>query len=364
LIGWFFLIPSILIGFIRSKAWVISILLLFGASAIVQTPFLRSVELGSITIYPSDVIIVIGLIAIIFKIKHHKIKISITSLIYLSIVFVYVLISFQKDVPMSNIWNVCRVMVYPPLIGILLVAHNLNKIEIVKSSIIRIGLLSSLLNIFIFIMSYVGFPTEPWGTYGTVYGIYFIRNTSQALILTAFMLFIYTKNIWNGVRYITVFFIFIMGITVQFARNSFVAIILSVLLTFIVKIIEGSNRIQIVKGIGKFITSSILIIFLFLSIPIQFQTVILDRFDSMSAIAGDYSEDLSFNWRVIEASYAIESWRESPLIGIGAGADYRPSLGSIERASLHSEGVLTNYIHNAYLWILVDFGLLGLLLLS
>jgi len=58
--------------------------------------------------------------------------------------------------------------------------------------------------------------------------------------------------------------------------------------------------------------------------------------------------------RIIENGYAIESIKNSPLLGIGLRNDYRPNL-------FGPDDDLEYYVHNVYLWIMTDMGIPGLL---
>ena len=67
-------------------------------------------------------------------------------------------------------------------------------------------------------------------------------------------------------------------------------------------------------------------------------------------------EDSSTQWRLIENEYAIPKFLENPILGIGPGSEYRRPLD--QRGP---EDSITHFIHNAYLWLLVDVGLVGFL---
>jgi len=60
----------------------------------------------------------------------------------------------------------------------------------------------------------------------------------------------------------------------------------------------------------------------------------------------------SWQWRLMENQHAWQKIQQYPLLGIGPGNDYRPRvrLGGDET---------TGYMHNTYLFILMDFGLMG-----
>jgi O-antigen ligase len=66
-----------------------------------------------------------------------------------------------------------------------------------------------------------------------------------------------------------------------------------------------------------------------------------------------YKSD-SLEWRRVENKYALQQIVKHPFLGIGLGKDYRPQIfGSYDTS--------TGYIHNGYLGILLDVGLIGLL---
>lgn len=72
-------------------------------------------------------------------------------------------------------------------------------------------------------------------------------------------------------------------------------------------------------------------------------------------------KDESTQWRVMETRYAIQSISKHPLLGIGLGNFYRPEMFGNESQYFPDKpnyGVRW-YIHNAYLWVLIDAGLIG-----
>jgi O-antigen ligase len=73
------------------------------------------------------------------------------------------------------------------------------------------------------------------------------------------------------------------------------------------------------------------------------------RFDSL--FAGDeLVYDSSTQGRLRENEFAIAKIKEYPILGIGPMADYYTAVYKN-----------TYFVHNAYLWILVDFGIVGFL---
>ncbi len=78
-----------------------------------------------------------------------------------------------------------------------------------------------------------------------------------------------------------------------------------------------------------------------------------NRFNSLFA-GSDLVNDSSTQWRLMENEYAIPVILENPVLGLGPHAEYRPA---VRKPADH----LTHYVHNGYLWILVDFGIMGFL---
>jgi O-antigen ligase len=78
-------------------------------------------------------------------------------------------------------------------------------------------------------------------------------------------------------------------------------------------------------------------------------SAVSDRFSSL--FSGSRLDD-SMEWRKIENEYALPQIAKHPLIGIGLGNHYRPQF-------FYSGDTLTSYIHNGYLWLLLNVGLMG-----
>jgi O-antigen ligase len=74
-----------------------------------------------------------------------------------------------------------------------------------------------------------------------------------------------------------------------------------------------------------------------------------------SLFAGDELEyDSSTQWRLRENSLAIPKIQEHPILGLGPGSEWR-------RPMIEGGDYLTHYIHNAYLYLLLDLGIVGFL---
>jgi O-antigen ligase len=76
----------------------------------------------------------------------------------------------------------------------------------------------------------------------------------------------------------------------------------------------------------------------------------------LTLLAGnDLIESGSLSDRRLENRYAMEQIRMHPVSGIGLGNDYRPPMYG-------PEDTITYYVHNAYLWLIMDMGIPGFIL--
>jgi O-antigen ligase len=67
-------------------------------------------------------------------------------------------------------------------------------------------------------------------------------------------------------------------------------------------------------------------------------------------------------WRKIENGYALPTIASHPLIGLGMGFTYRPWDPRLDQPSPNGSGYdFRKHIHNGYLWVLLQSGLLGYL---
>lgn len=72
--------------------------------------------------------------------------------------------------------------------------------------------------------------------------------------------------------------------------------------------------------------------------------------------------DTSTQMRVMEITHAVQSIAQHPLLGIGLGNLYRPAIAGDRYYNPEYPGFgLRWYIHNAYLWVWIDMGLMGLI---
>ncbi|MGB5831036.1 MAG: O-antigen ligase family protein [Thiohalocapsa sp.] len=75
----------------------------------------------------------------------------------------------------------------------------------------------------------------------------------------------------------------------------------------------------------------------------------------------DYSSESSLSLRWHAQLFGLQQWLERPMFGWGAGAS-RALMKTSGNPALLDQGVLLKHLHNTYLEILVQLGLVGLLL--
>lgn len=80
---------------------------------------------------------------------------------------------------------------------------------------------------------------------------------------------------------------------------------------------------------------------------------VLERFGTVSGT--QFVEDSSFVWRFSEYDHAIPQILAHPLLGLGAGAQYRPYDPRMDWEQFDGRA----YIHNGHLWIMLQCGLPG-----
>jgi hypothetical protein len=145
------------------------------------------------------------------------------------------------------------------------------------------------------------------------------------------------------------------AIAFTFDRNLWIGVAMAGIVLVLISRIENSSRIILLLLVFAVVSFSLAFLLdaYFPRIGTMFNALYM-RF--MSLFAGDeLIYDSSTQWRLLENEYAIASIRKYPLLGVGPKAAYRPYVEFL------GGDLLSHYVHNAYLWLLVDFGILGFL---
>lgn len=152
-----------------------------------------------------------------------------------------------------------------------------------------------------------------------------------------------------------------MSLLFTFLRSFWAAIIIVFILMLVV--FRGKDWRRMVGGglVVFYIIAIILIIVIMApgSRAMKLVSASMDRLSTLVKSNTFQGQDSSLNWRLLENRYSFSSIASHPLIGIGMGARYRPFDLRLDNYSDTYD--FRRHIHNGYLWILLDMGLLGFL---
>jgi O-antigen ligase len=143
-----------------------------------------------------------------------------------------------------------------------------------------------------------------------------------------------------------------LAIAFTFSRNLWIGIILAIIIFVAVARVESKKLISLI---------AVLVVLATLLVPLasSYYARVNDITEALffranSLFAGDeLLNDPSTQWRLEENELAIPKIKEHPILGLGPGAEYRKPTRQV--------GGLTSYIHNGYLYMLLDFGITGFL---
>jgi len=206
---------------------------------------------------------------------------------------------------------------------------------------------------------------EPAGTFGQAVGATRILPPGDIVVFVMFIMaislmsFVHKPLFASGVFYLA--FLLGIGNLLTFNRNYWASIII-VLFIFAV-LISGKEKRRFVA-----IAAAAAIIFIIVMPPLinsggrpaAYYDSIRLRFSSLFTPTDTYKSE-SLEWRKLENRYAWRSFVRHPILGIGLGQNYRPRIYPMDYDSRGRKRELMSYIHNGYLDLLVDMGLIGFL---
>lgn len=140
-----------------------------------------------------------------------------------------------------------------------------------------------------------------------------------------------------------------------FQRNYWLTIAAMIALLFSLVSQDGRNRFF------QWIASCVLLFFIAINIPgfpVHYLDAAVDRI-TRGIELDTLLQDTSTQYRVNETRYAFRTIQEKPFTGIGLGNYYRPAFPN--EAPWNNETNLRWYIHNSYLWVWIDMGLIGII---
>jgi len=170
-----------------------------------------------------------------------------------------------------------------------------------------------------------------------------------AIYLVVFVLFLVINRLWE--RRLSLWLalptmvLLTLALAVQFGRGVWLAAAIGLLVSaFYFRGLVGTLKTSFL-----FVLALVLALLLVMEVKPRTAEAIVDRFGS---VGQEIDRGGSFAWRRIENSTAIEKILEHPFFGVGVGGEYKGYVSS--SGSFQNE---TNYIHNAYLFFPLKFGL-------
>lgn len=145
-----------------------------------------------------------------------------------------------------------------------------------------------------------------------------------------------------------------VGVTLTYNRTYFVAITMAFGILFLIAPLASKFRLVKMSVACLAVLSLLSVSGMVRGKLSEYVDSIAERYFSLTS-GKDLTESGSVSDRFVENEYALAKIREHPVLGSGLNNQYRPEI--------YQEGEdLTYYVHNGYLWILKDLGVLGLLL--
>lgn len=176
-------------------------------------------------------------------------------------------------------------------------------------------------------------------------GLYYtFNNTGQAGVYYLFSFYIYTiKTVVNPIKnrniHRLIFFIFIIAIILTFKRSAIISLILFLLITYIY---FNKNRVMTLLYLMIY-TSVFIILLCFLYNNFEVIRYIIERKFTLDG-------DINNNFIIDTISDGLKAFYDHPILGVGVGGVYK---------------VYSEYeIHNGYLKILANTGLVGFFILT
>lgn len=209
-------------------------------------------------------------------------------------------------------------------------------------------------------MQFMPGRVESASTFDVVYGATRVLPPGQTLIYVIFitsvcLIALNETKLLNPWHYFVAFSTTI-GVVLTYNRSYWGSSIISFALLFLFARPRAASRVL------RFVLIFLLVLALpfvgiFFSYPStgipKTAVAFFDRFGSLFA-GKALLESHSLRWRRVENKYAFQQVADHPLVGIGLGNSYRPSV-------FGPDDNLTWYIHNGYLWIALNFGVIGAL---
>jgi O-antigen ligase len=167
-------------------------------------------------------------------------------------------------------------------------------------------------------------------------------------LVAAFSIMLFSEKTWRERIFFIIFVLLSGGITLTFTRAYWIVSALCLLI--------AAGFAPLGKKLKVFVISVFCGIAVYAAIATYMPmrsvgVVVSERFKTL--LSGSAEEIGTVDDRLTEYEYALEKIRSAPVFGIGLRSEYRPPFYG-------PEDELTYFVHNSYLWIIKDMGLVGL----
>lgn len=286
-----------------------------------------------------DVITILCIVSVVFlKIKHNKILLIYIGIFCFYFVFIGSINAVLHNELAINIFSVIKCLLYYPL-TLFVMDSAYTKKENFSVFFDEISIFVGLVAIYcIFITIY----ETSQNILSDGYRI--LPNT----ILCFGVPLLFNKFNYGRKRYLFIGIVSLIAIILTYSKQFYISIIILILFSFIIK-----NKISI-KKIVIIVATALAVCAIIISLDkilqnnsayILSKSAVTYNFDLVSNIK-DLANDYGTQYRIKETVDALQAWGNAPLFGIGIYANY-------------TDLVLKNWVHNGFIWLLLDCGVVG-----
>ena len=339
-------------------------------SSIVFEKSLPLIPIGVGSFHVSDVILLFMLGTLVFKvftIGHTYIRaaLDLPLLLFLVTVLISAFISVTYyGTDFNLVLRLLRVLTY--YLIVILITNLIRDERQIRFLIIGLFVIAAVVAATMLIQTMIGESVqlmpgriETAGTFGQEYEALRILPPGQTLIfislITSICVIAFRQQ--SSLFVFGYFYLVILlgiGVVLTYNRNYWVALLLAVSLLLLMIRTKNKNKLLALLMVVTISAGSLFALFdgsggkvdkTFDAVSSRFSSLVTGK----KLIQSSSLED-----RYLENRYAIKQIERHLILGIGLGNDYRPEVPGIRQN-------LTYYVHNAYLWILIDTGLPGFL---
>jgi O-antigen ligase len=370
------LIICVFIYAVLKRSEVILLGFLLVTSTIISPENVPSISIGVGTIYLTDIILLASFVLIIvrllvepdFKLIHTPLNFPLLAFYSIALLATSIAILRSNLSLNSSLGELRTVTNYLTLFLVINLVRTKKQVELFLSGFLIISTAVALTMIVQYMLG-VEIPFLPGRvellrTEGDSFAtITRIIPPGEALVVVSFII-MSTASIIERAKLISLLKFVqwgLLGLAVllTFKRNVWIG--LTLIFLFLLYLVDNRNRQRILKW-GLVIGALLAVILpVILSQPkteaAQLVNASMERI--LSLVVTDTYQDpqSSLRMRDIEYEYAFDQIASTPVLGLGLGAMYRPSLPGPEG----NDAAFQRWLHNGHVWIMLKTGILGYL---